>query len=355
MTRRILFAEVPSFYATIERAEDPALSDRPVIVGGDPRKRGLVQSASADALAAGVELDMPVIEALRLCPGARALRTDMARYRAVSRRLFACLRRTHARLETFGLGAAYLDVSAAAEPAGEIAEQLRAGVESELSLPLRVGIASSKHLARLAAEEAGAAGVRVLAPGEELAFLHPLPATRLEGVGRKTAAMLAELGAHTIGQVEALGRESLQERLGTHGLRIHDYASGRDDTPVRAARHPQSLSREATLQSEPLDLAVLQEHLHDLARRLEAELHLQALAAGKVTLKLRFADQGTTTRSRTLPTPASRAEEIQRVATELLARTQAGSRPARAVGIQLAGLALAEETDRQLDLFSSDS
>ena len=136
MTRTILFAEVPFFYAAIERADDPSLTGRPVIVGGDPRKRGLVQSATPEARAAGVTLDMPMLEALQLCPTARALRTNMARYREVSRRLFACLRRGFGRLEPFGLGAAYFDVSDATDTPEAIAAPLHERVRQEVGLPL---------------------------------------------------------------------------------------------------------------------------------------------------------------------------------------------------------------------------
>jgi DNA polymerase-4 len=171
-------------------------------------------------------------------------------------------------------------------------------------------------------------------------------------VGRKTAATLAELGATTIGEVVALGRERLEEAFGTHGLRIFACASGGDDLPVRAVRHPQSLSREAIVRGEPLDVVALGERLFDLARHLEAELELQELSAGKVSLKVRYADQTAITRSRTLSSPVTRAGEIQDVAAELLTRTQAGSRPVRGLGIQLARLLPAGETGRQLDLFN---
>ncbi len=351
MSRVILFAEVPSFYATVETAQDPALAGRPVIVGGDPRKRGLVQAASAEALAAGVEPEMPTLEALALCPSARLVRTDMALYRDVSRRLVACLRRVFPRLETFGLGGAFLDVTASSDPPEQIAERLRERVRQELSLPLRIGIASGKFLARLAAEEAGSNAVARIPPGGEQAFLAPLPVERLEGVGRKTAAALAEAGAGTIGEVAALGRERLEASLGAHGLRIHQLACALDDAPVRATRHAQSLSRELTIRAEPLDRAVLEESLQDLARHLEAELGRQGLAAGRVTLKARYADGGNQTRSQALGAPATAAAEIRALALRLLERTQAGSRPVRGLGIQLSRLAPAAEVERQLPLF----
>jgi nucleotidyltransferase/DNA polymerase involved in DNA repair len=351
VSRPLLFAEVPCFYAAVEIARDPSLAGRPLLVGGDPRKRGLVQAASPEALAAGVVLEMPVAEALRHCPRAKVLRTDMARYRDVSRQLFACLRRSVERIEPFGLGAAYAELGARAEPEEELARALCAAVRAELSLPLRVGIAAGKFVARLAAEEAGAEGVRRIPPGTERQFLGPLPATRLEGVGRKTAALLAELGAHTIGQVAELGRERLEEALGAHGLRVHALACAEDDLRVRGGRHPQTVSREATIREESVDRVALREHLQGLARELEAELARLALRASRITLKLRYADAATQTRSQVLATPASGAAPVLDAALRLLGRTQAGSRPLRSLGIQLSRLAPAAEADRQLDLF----
>jgi DNA polymerase-4 len=348
---RVLFAEVPCFYAAIERSQDPELRERPVIVGGDPRKRGLVQAASPDALAAGVVLDMPLVEALGLCPRARAVRTDMALYREVSRRLFACLRAEVGQLEPFGLGAGYFEVPAGEDPEA-LAVSLAARVTADLALPLRVGIASGKFVARLAAEEAGGEGVRNVAEGSEHDFLQPLGAERLDGVGRKTAATLAELGAESIGDVRRLGRQRLEEAFGTHGLRIFSLANALDDAPVRASRHPQSLSREVTLAGEGLDRAVIAEQLLDLARQLEAELARQGLAAGRVGIKVRFADQGTQSRSRALSEVVVAAPGLHAVALALLDRTQVGSRRIRGLGLQLGKLAAAAEADRQLDLFS---
>ncbi len=354
MSRAVLFAEVPQFYATVERCEDPELRERPVIVGGDPRKRGLVQAASLDALAAGVSLEMTMLEALQVCPRARPLRTDMRRYREVSRRLFASLRRVLPSLEPFGLGAAYFDVSAVAEAPEALGRRLIEAVGEEPGLPLRVGIASSKFLARLAAEEAGESGLYRIPPGGERRFLDPQPITRLEGVGHKTAARLAELGARRIADVVALGRARLEDVFGTHGLRIHALAGGEDDGPVRAARHAQSVSREATLRAEPMDWSLLVEQLQRMAQDLADELRRQGLVAGRVVVRLRYADGGTSSRSQTLGAPVGAAAELHAVATRLLERIGAGARAVRGVGIQLARLGPAAEGDRQLELFHAD-
>ncbi len=355
MVRCVLFAEVPGFYAAVARADDPALAGRPVIVGGDPRKRGRVQSATLDAFAAGVELDMPILEALRHCPLARAVRTDMPRVREVSRRLFASLRGVEGHLETFGLSACYADVTARHEEAEALAQRAMDVVDATLGLPLRVGIASGKFLARLAAEEvSGERGVVRVAPGSEQGFLDPLPIERLDGVGRKTAASLAAMGARTIADVRALGRERLQAEFGPNGLRVHACACGGFEEPVRAARHPKSLSRESTLRGESSDVAVFAEVLAGLAQQLEEELGRQGLVAGRVAVKVRFADHGTTTRSATLPKPTASAAAFHAAGSRLLERTQAGARPVRGLGLQLALLAPAGEADRQLDLFPPD-
>lgn len=354
MSRRVLFAEVPCFYATVEIAQDPALAGRPVIVGGDPRKRGLVQSASPEALAAGVEPEMPVIEALRLCPTARTLRTDVRLYRERMRLLVASLRREVDRLETAGLGAAFVELSASVD-AESLGARLRARVAGDLGLPLRIGIASGKSLARLAAEESGERGVLAIAAGAEAAFLAPLPLTRLEGVGRKTAAALAELGARTIGDVAALGPERLEEAFGAHGLRIHALASARDDAPVRGVRHAQSLTREVTVRGESRDGAVLADHVGDLVRELAEELRRQSLVAGQLALRVRYADEGTQARSQALGAPTGLAAELGAVASRLLARTQIGQRAVRTLGVQLSRLSPAGERDRQLDLFPRGS
>ena len=350
MSRAILFAEVPCFYAAVERADDSTLVDRPIIVGGNPRKRGLVQGASEEALAAGVMLDQPVHEALKLCPEARTARTDMKRYREVSGRLFVCLRRGFDRLEPFGLGAAYLDVTGSPDPPEEIASRLQSIVADELGLGLRVGIASGKFLARLAAEEAGACGCHRVDPNRQAAFLSPFPVTRLEGVGAKTAATLAELGAQRIGQLLEIGAGRLQEALGTHGLRIHAYAAGRDDRPVRAASHPQSLSREATLE-ESLDLEVLASDRgpRPAPRGRFARPGALGGSGGAENPLLgprdEFAQQD-------VGGSDSSAAEIQRLAAGLLTHMEAGSRPARGLGIQLGRLQRSEDADRQLDLFT---
>ena len=180
----LLYASVPGFYAEVERSRNPDLEGRPVIVGGNPRKRGTVQAATPDARAAGVVDGMPLVAALELCPSARAVRTDMKAYREVAGLLKAELRRESERIEPAGVEAAWIDVSERGEPAREIAVGLRKRVLERLRLPLDVGIAPVKFLAKLAAEMADSDGVLEVRQADVRGFLDGLPVDRLPGVGR---------------------------------------------------------------------------------------------------------------------------------------------------------------------------
>jgi DNA polymerase-4 len=346
----LLYAEVPHFYAEIERAADPALSGRPILVGGDPRKRGLVQSATEDAIAAGVEIGMPVLEALQRCHGV-ARRTNMRAYREASSRLRACFRAATERVEPAGLEAAYLDPAGATASSDELARELQSRVRASLRLGLRIGIAPVKFLARLAAEEAGASGVRRVDAADVREFLAPLQVDRLPGVGPNTVATLRELGFSTVGELARAAPGPIEERLGNHGLAILAAAHGQGDARVRAASHPTSLSQELTLERAELDLGVLGVHLLELAEQLEASLRLEHLVAGRVVLKLRYGDGETITRSRTLSHPVALATDLAPLAAELLARTQAGTRATRLVGLGLARLTRTRVDERQLPLF----
>lgn len=347
----LIYALVPGFYAEVERSLDPALLDRPVIVGGDPRKRGLVQAATADAVGDGVVVGMPMLEALERCPRARALRTNMRRYREAGQRLRACLRRHTPRIEPAGLEAAYLDASSVAAGADALAEELRLQVSRELRWPLRAGIAPVKFLAKIAAEDAGEKGVLRIDASAVAGFLGPLPVTRLPGVGPRTLGRLAELSVHTVADVKALGRAVLERELGNHGLTILAFAEGRDAAALRPAPHPRSLSQELTFARPEIDRVVLVERLGELAQRLEAALALERMAAKRVILKVRYPEGELSTRSRTLVHPVTRAAELAALAQDLLARTQAGTRAARGLGLAVGALARSRRDDRQLDLF----
>jgi len=348
----LIYATVPGFYAEVERSRDAALVGRPVIVGGDPRKRGLVQSASEDAVALGVAVGMPVLEALERCPLARVRKTDMRAYREATAQLRSCFRLATEKVEPAGLDAAYLDATGSDEAPEAIATRLRAGVAQELGLPLRLGIAPVRFVAKLAAEQSGTAGLLCVRPGEVRRFLDPLPVERLPGVGPRTRETLLGLGAACVADLLALGQSRLEEALGNHGRAIFALAQGADESRVRPAPHPRTVSHEVTLAAPEIDRGAIAARLAELAGNVEATLARERLAAKRLVLKVRYADGEETTRSRTVKHALARAAELLALAGELLDRTQAGERPLRGLGLAANSLIRARRDERQLDLFA---
>ncbi len=351
MSRRLLYAEVPGFYAAVERAANPGLAERPLIVGGDPRKRGIVQSASPDALQRGVEEGMLVLDALSRCPSARAVRTDMARYREASKRLRASLRTLSERLESEGLGAAVAEVTARPEASQDLAQQVRAHLQRELRLESRVGVAPVRFVAQIAAREAGASGVRVVEPAEVVSFLAPLPAQRLPGVGPNTAERLGALGLRTAGDIAGAGRDLLETNFGNHGLGIWAAAMGQGSDRIRTASHPRTVSQETTLPAGERDRAALSEVLSGLAEGLVHHLTLEGLVAKRLVLKVRFEDGEQITRTRSRDTPLAERPDVLRAAEELLDRAPIGDRGLRLLGLSATRLSPREAADAQLPLF----
>lgn len=351
MTPTLVYVEVPGFYAAVERASDPALAGRPVIVGGDPRKRGLVQSATEDAT--GVVPGMPVLDALERCPRARALRTRMPFYREVALRLGVTLRRVAGACESDGLGAAFVDATGREAKAPALCRALRDEVRREIGVPLLAGIAPAREIARLAAREAGVEGIGCVAPGEEEAFLGPLAPGRIPFIGPNAELRLGASGARSVAEAIALGPARLEEIL---GKRAHDLLAlvlGRGDSRVRSEGPPRSVGQETTLDPPLRSVQALREEIARIAARLETVLRLQGLVARKVTLKLRFEGPQTITRSATLLRALQSAGDLERAAVELLARTDAAERPVRLIGVVLGRLAGGRRDLRQLDLFSA--
>jgi len=350
----VVYCEVPDFYVEVERSRDPALRARPLLVGGRPDKRGKVQSASAEARARGVEVGMPTAEACSLCPDARLQVTRMAVYREASGLLRAALRQEAEALELDGLGAAYLDGGNRDADARRLGERLLVRVREATGLPLRVGIGPDKRVAWMAAQDDAARRAPVFVAREQVAqFMAPLPVSRLPHVGPKTLAALERLGIETLGDLMTRERAELEEALGRQGARIFDMVTRGDTARIRGMRHPQTLSREQTLDGAELDPTVLEDQLARLARRLAGALRRDGLAARRVALRLHYADEEKRTRSVTLDEPVHEADAIRREAIGLLERTDAGERPIRKLGVMLGGLASAGETHRQLDLFDA--
>jgi DNA polymerase-4 len=332
----ILHADVDSFYASVEQRDDPGLRGRPVIVGS-----GVVLAASYEAKAYGVRTPMGGAQARRLCPQAVVVRPRMEAYSAASKALFEVFDDTTPFVEGLSIDEAFLDVGGLWRIAGtptEIAVRLRADVLERVGLPVSVGVARTKFLAKVASGVAKPDGLVVVPPDRELAFLHPLPVERLWGVGPVTAAKLREHFVMTVGEVAALGESSLVRMLGgATGRHIHALAHNRDPRPVQVGRRRRSMGTQRALGRRRRSPEELDADLVALCDRLARRLRKAHRVCRTVTLRLRFDDFSRATRSHTLFESTGQTETILATARELLAIAMP---MIRSQGITLIGLTL---------------
>ncbi len=349
--RAILHVDMDAFYASVEQRDRPELRGRPVIVGADPRGRGVVAAASYEARRYGVHSAMPISRAYRLCPHGVYLPVDMAKYAAVSARIMQLLGGFTPLVEPLSLDEAFLDVTASRAlfgPAVEIARTIKRRIREELDLTASAGVAPNRFLAKIASDLKKPDGLVEVRPGEEAAFLRDLPISRLWGVGPAAEAELTELGVRTIGQLARMPRQSVVARLGASGAHLLDLARGRDERPVEPWDDPKSVGAEETFGRDTDDLARLRATLLRQADGVASELRDRGLRGRTVTLKLRFADFRTLTRRDTTESSTADGGEIFRrawAAFNRLPRPQ----PIRLIGVSVSGLV--REEGRQLGLF----
>lgn len=317
----VLHADVDAFFASVEQRDDPGLRDKPVIVG-----RGVVMAASYEARRFGVRSGMGGSRARRLCPAAVVVPSRFDAYVDASRGVFAVFERTAPIVEAVSIEEAFLDISTLAQTKGaarEIAQRLRDEVRDEVGLPITVGVARTKVVAKMASRAAKPDGLLVVAPGEERAFLDPLAVEDLWGVGPKTARRLRDRNLRTVGQLAQLGEAALKEILGKAcGRQVHALANAIDLRPVQGNRPPRSFGAQRSLgghRPTPLAADDLDETLARLAGRCARRMDRAGYAGRTVVLRLRFGDYTRATRSQTLPDHATAPEPILAAARTLLA------------------------------------
>jgi DNA polymerase IV len=343
----ILHADVDSFFAAVEQRDDPLLRGRPVLVGA-----GVVLAASYEAKAHGVNTAMSLRRARRLCPRAIVVRPRMSAYVDASKALYRVFDDTTPLVEGMSIDEAFLDVRGLRRLAGtpaEIATRLRREARERVGLPITVGVARTKHLAKVASGVAKPDGLLVVPPENELAFLHPLPVERLWGVGPKTARRLHDLGIHTVGQVAWLGEAALVSLLGqAAGRHLHALAHNLDPRPVHVGRRRRSVGAQRALGRGPTSLDDVEASLLGLVDRVTRRMRAAGRVGRTVVLRLRFDDFSRATRSRTLPRPTANTETILIAARGLL---EASVPLIEAQGITLVGVAVSNLDDaRQLVL-----
>jgi len=352
--RAIVHIDMDAFYASVEQRDRPELRGRPVIVGADPKGRGVVSAASYEARVFGVRSAMPISRAARLCPDGVFVRVDMPKYVAVSRQIMTILDEFSPLVEPVSVDEAFVDLTGTASlfgPAPDVVARIKAKIRTDTGLTASAGLASNKFIAKIASDLRKPDGLVVVAAGGETEFLAPLPIERLWGVGKATAKDLAALGVATIGQLQRLPRATLVARLGDHGADLHDLAFGRDERAVEPWTAPKSMGAETTFERDTSDRARLDSTLRAQAERVARELRAEHLAAARVTLKLRFADFRTLTRSHTSE-PTQDGLELYRRVGVLLSR-EALPQPVRLIGLSASAL-IAEQTG-QLALLESDT
>ena len=342
----VLHIDMDAFYASVEVREAPHLAGLPVVVAG-AGGRGVVLSATYEARAFGVRSAMPAIRARRLCPQAVFVPPQFPLYAAASRTAMGLFRSVTPHVEPLSLDEAFLDVSGSLRRLRTtplaLAQDVRAQVAAAVGITCSVGLARTKSMAKIASGMAKPDGVMVVPLAQELAILHALPVSALWGVGARTAEQLAQVGLRTVGELAGTELRVLQQWVGkASGSHLHALANGRDDRAVVAGSAEKSVGAEETFGTDVHDPAVLHRELLRLAERTTAGLRRRGLRARTVSVKVRYADFTTITRSRTLEPPTDVAQEVYGCVRGLLEALRPLPQAVRLVGVraeQLVGVA----------------
>jgi DNA polymerase-4 len=335
----ILHADLDAFYASVEQLRDPTLRGRPVIVGG-----GVVLSASYEAKRCGVRSGMSAAAARRCCPHAVVVGGDFATYARLSDDVFEVLRGITPNVEPLSIDEAFLDVAGVRRilgPPVEVAARLREAVRARTGLVMSVGVARTKFLAKVASRRAKPDGIVLVEPHRELAFLHPLPVEAVWGIGPATAARLVQRGVRTVGELARVPEVSLTAWLGPAAARhLRALAWNRDPRPVESGRRARSVGAQRTFGRDVRSPDAFRVVLGKLADRVATRLRAHDRAGRTVTLRIRFADFRSITRSHTLGAPTDATAAIAHVARALLTAELGAGEPPQ--GVRLLGISVSQ-------------
>ncbi len=333
--RCIAHVDMDAFFASIEIRDNPALTGRPVVVGGSSGSRGVVAAASYEARRYGIRSAMPMARAERLCPDLVRIPSSFEKYTDASRRIMSILHRFSPLVEPLSLDEAFLDLTgteAALGPPGRVGRKIKDQIRREERLTASVGIAPVKFVAKIASDLEKPDGLVIVSPGSVEAFLRPLPISRLWGAGPRTREVLEGLGMRTMADIADTDPGRLASLLGEHGRRLAELARGIDDRPVAAAEEAKSYSHEETFPRDITDPAALESVLLGQAMRVSRRLRVDSACARVVQVKIRYCDFSTLTRRLTLEgSTADEARIFQ--AARVLFRTNWNGRPVRLIGL----------------------
>lgn len=351
MTRKILHLDLDAFFCAVEELRDTALCGLPFAVGGRPEERGVVSSCSYAARQFGVRSAMPMARALRICPELRIVPSHYSEYSKVSQQVMQRLRNLTPWVEQISIDEAFLDVSDLTDPMEEIARRLQAQIQSEVSLPNSLGCATNKLVAKIANDVGKVAArkdgsrlgqppnaITVVPPGQEAAFLAPLPVEALWGVGPKTAERLSELGIFTIGQLAGWSSMDLIRRFGKNGHDISLRAQGIDTSEIVTTHETKSVSQETTFAQDVSDPALLRRTLREQSESIGRRLREDHLYGHTVKLKLRWPDFTTLTRQLTLDQPTDQDDTIYTAALQIFQKHWRAGQAVRLIGVGISGI-----------------
>jgi DNA polymerase-4 len=367
MPRTILHLDLDAFFCSVEETRNPDLRGKAFAVGGKPNERGVVASCSYAARKMGVRSAMPMSRALRLCPGLIIVSSHHRIYSEVSSQVMEHLHNVSGLVEQISIDEAFLDISDIQGDKERFARGLQSRIGDELHLPSSIGIASNKLVAKIATEVGkGLAlkrikaqalaespnAVTVVPYGEEAAFLSPLPADMLWGVGSKTSKRLTDFGIHTIGDIAKWPESELVRLFGENGRGLSRHARGIDNRPIVTERETKSISQEVTFSVDVRDDKVLQKRIREQASRVASQLRKNELAGSTIKLKIRWPDFTTLTRQTTLGHRTDQEDEIAKAALELMQSVRKPNQAVRLLGVGVSNLG---QPIRQLGLWDMDS
>lgn len=356
--RKILHVDMDAFYASIEIRDNPALHNKPVIVGGSPERRGVVSAASYAARKYGVHSAMPMAQAMRLCPQAVRIPPRLAVYAGVSHQIRDIFARYTPQIEPLALDEAFLDVTACEKlfsGAEAIARSIKETIWHELGLIASVGVAPNKFVAKIASDLDKPDGFVVVDHAQVQDFLDPLPVSRLWGAGKATVAVFERMGIRRIGQLRCQSEAWLRTHFGRHGEHLWQLAHGVDEREVISDAQAKSISHETTFAEDLGDPQVLEAWLLHLTEQVAWRLRRAELRGRTVQLKLRFPDFKTITRSHTLTQATHSTDKLWQTVRQLLRENWQGRPAIRLIGMGVAGLQQGDQQMLQADLFAQTS
>ena len=350
--RKIIHIDMDAFFASIEIRDNPALRGKPVIVGGDPERRGVVSTCSYEARKFGVHSAMPARQAKKLCPQGIFLPVDMEKYARVSAQVQQIFYDYTDLVEPLSIDEAYLDVTHNKQhcrSATLLAQEIRVRIHRETGLTASAGVSFNKFLAKIASDINKPDGIAVITPAEAEEFIEKLPIDKFYGVGKVTADKMRQIGIKTGRDLKNFDESELIRLFGKAGIYYYNIVRGRDDREVETDLIRKSLGRETTLQVDIDDIPEIIELLAELAREVEYLLKEEGLSGRTITLKLRYEDFQAVTRSLTLPQPVNDYETIHKTVVSLLSKTEAGKRKIRLAGVSVSSFPEQESGPVQLE------